>query len=169
MSTKVHKTLQEKYDLLSNEVISWTEDRIACCWKFRARAHLGEVRREVNQLQEDTTAKFDELRALQTKYDRLSKQYDYLLDNNSTLIAASARENKALMDSTIQSRLQAKRTAWTPSVVLWKKASVVLLSSKELSVVKTAQWTTFDKRWRMHCLALQARDLPSTCATVKFM
>jgi chemotaxis protein MotB len=33
-----------------------------------------------------------------------------LLDNNSTLIAASARENKALMDelSTIQSRLQAK-------------------------------------------------------------
>jgi chemotaxis protein MotB len=71
---------------------------------------LGEVRREVNQLQEDTTSKFDELRALQTKYDRLSKQYDYLLDNNSTLIAASARENKALMDelSAIQSRLQAK-------------------------------------------------------------
>ena len=54
--------------------------------------------------------KFDEIRALKTKYDRLSKQYDYLLDNNSTLIAASARENKALMDdlSIMQSRLQAK-------------------------------------------------------------
>jgi chemotaxis protein MotB len=50
------------------------------------------------------------MRTLQTKYDRLSKQYDYLLDNNSTLIAASARENKALMDeiATMQSRLQAK-------------------------------------------------------------
>ena len=55
-------------------------------------------------------ASFERMRALQTKYDRLSKQYDYLLDNNSTLIAASARENKALMDeiATMQSRLQAK-------------------------------------------------------------
>ena len=111
VSTKVHKTLQEKYDLLSNEA-----DQLRQKSEMRAAENselertLGEVRREVNQLQEDTTAKFDELRALQTKYDRLSKQYDYLLDNNSTLIAASARENKALMDelSTIQSRLQAK-------------------------------------------------------------
>ena len=97
VSTKVHKTLQEKYDLLSNEA-----DQLRQKSEMRAAENselertLGEVRREVNQLQEDTTAKFDELRALQTKYDRLSKQYDYLLDNNSTLIAASARENKAL-------------------------------------------------------------------------
>ncbi|HAK70240.1 MAG TPA: cell envelope biogenesis protein OmpA, partial [Cryomorphaceae bacterium] len=58
----------------------------------------------------DTTSKFDELRALTTKYDRLSKQYDYLLDNNNTLITASARENKTLMDqlNTMQTRLQAK-------------------------------------------------------------
>ena len=62
VSTKVHKTLQEKYDLLSNEA-----DQLRQKSEMRAAENselertLGEVRREVNQLQEDTTAKFDEL------------------------------------------------------------------------------------------------------------
>jgi chemotaxis protein MotB len=111
VSTKVHKTLQEKYDLLSNEADQLRQkSELRAAENSELERTLGNVRREVNQLQEDTTFKFDEIRALKTKYDRLSKQYDYLLDNNSTLIAASARENKALMDdlSIMQSRLQAK-------------------------------------------------------------
>ena len=111
VSTKVHKTLQEKYDLLSNETDQLRQkSELRAAENSELERTLGNVRREVNQLQEDTTMKFDEIRALKTKYDRLSKQYDYLLDNNSTLIAASARENKALMDdlSIMQSRLQAK-------------------------------------------------------------
>lgn len=111
VSTKVHKTLQEKYDLLANEsdqLRQKNEARIA--ENSELQRTLSEARQEVSVLTKDTTVKFDQMRALQTKYDRLSKQYDYLLDNNNSLIAASARENKTLMDqlSTMQSRLQAK-------------------------------------------------------------
>jgi len=111
VSTKVHKTLQEKYDLLANEsdqLRQKNEARIA--ENSELQRTLTEARRNVSILTQDTTAKFDQMRALQTKYDRLSKQYDYLLDNNNSLIAASARENKTLMDqlSAMQSRLQAK-------------------------------------------------------------
>lgn len=111
VSTKVHRTLQEKYDILANEadqLRQQSETRAA--ENTELQREIGEVRRTVNILVEDTTASFERMRTLQTKYDRLSKQYDYLLDNNSTLIAASARENKALMDeiATMQSRLQAK-------------------------------------------------------------
>ena len=111
VSTKVHRTLQEKYDILTNEadqLRQQSEKRAA--ENTELQREIGEVRRTVNILVEDTMASFERMRTLQTKYDRLSKQYDYLLDNNSTLIAASARENKALMDeiATMQSRLQAK-------------------------------------------------------------
>lgn len=111
VSTKVHKTLQEKYELLANEsdqLRQKNEARIA--ENSELQRTLSEARQEVSVLTQDTTVKFDQMRALQTKYDRLSKQYDYLLDNNNSLIAASARENKTLMDqlSTMQSRLQAK-------------------------------------------------------------
>jgi len=111
VSTKVHRTLQEKYDILTNEadqLRQQSETRAAN--NTELRRELGEVRRNVSILVEDTTESYERMRTLQTKYDRLSKQYDYLLDNNSTLIAASARENKALMDeiATMQSRLQAK-------------------------------------------------------------
>ena len=111
VSTKVHRTLQEKYDILTNEadqLRQQSETRAAA--NTELQREIGEVRRTVNILVEDTMASFERVRSLQTKYDRLSKQYDYLLDNNSTLIAASARENKALMDeiATMQSRLQAK-------------------------------------------------------------
>ena len=111
VSTKVHKTLQEKYDLLANEsdqLRQKNEARIA--ENSELQRTLSEARQKVSVLKQDTTTKFDQMRALQTKYDRLSKQYDYLLDNNNSLLAASARENKTLMDqlSTMQSRLQAK-------------------------------------------------------------
>ena len=111
VSTKVHRTLQDKYDILTNEadqLRQQSETRAA--ENTELQREIGEVRRAVNILVTDTTENFERMRSLQTKYDRLSKQYDYLLDNNSSLIAASARENKALMDeiATIQTRLQAK-------------------------------------------------------------
>ena len=111
VSTKVHRTLQEKYDILTNEANQLRQkSETRAAENTELQREIGEVRRTVNILVEDTTASFERMRTLQTKYDRLSKQYDYLLDNNSTLIAASARENKALMDeiATMQSRLQAK-------------------------------------------------------------
>jgi len=111
VSTKVHRTLQEKYDILTNEadqLRQLSETRAAETTELQRE--LDEISRAVNILVEDTTASYDRMRTLQTKYDRLSKQYDYLLDNNSTLIAASARENKALMDeiAAMQNRLQSK-------------------------------------------------------------
>ena len=111
ISTKVHKTLQEKYDILANEADQLRQkNEIRDSENTELQRTLTATRRDVLILQADTTSKFDELRALTTKYDRLSKQYDYLLDNNNTLITASARENKTLMDqlNTMQTRLQAK-------------------------------------------------------------
>ena len=111
ISTKVHKTLQEKYDILANEADQLRQkNEVRDSENTELQRTLTSTRRDVLILQEDTTSKFDELRALTTKYDRLSKQYDYLLDNNNTLITASARENKTLMDqlNTMQTRLQAK-------------------------------------------------------------
>ena len=111
VSTKVHRTLQEKYDILTNEadqLRQLSETRAAETTELQRE--FDEISRTVNILVEGTTASYDRMRTLQTKYDRLSKQYDYLLDNNSTLIAASARENKALMDeiAAMQNRLQSK-------------------------------------------------------------
>ena len=111
ISTKVHKTLQEKYDILANEADQLRQkNEVRDSENTELQRTLTATRRDVLILQEDTTSKFDELRGLTTKYDRLSKQYDYLLDNNNTLITASARENKTLMDqlNTMQTRLQAK-------------------------------------------------------------
>jgi len=111
ISTKVHKTLQEKYDILANEADQLRQkNEVRDSENTELQRTLTDARRDMSILQEDTTSKFDELRALTTKYDRLSKQYDYLLDNNTTLITASARENKTLMGqlNTMQTRLQAK-------------------------------------------------------------
>jgi chemotaxis protein MotB len=111
ISTKVHQSLQEKYDVLSNEAdLLRQRSEMSAAENTELKRALGDVQSQVEQLRSDTLSKFDDLRDLQTKYNRLSKQYDYLLDNNSSLIAASARENKALMDelNIIQSRLQAK-------------------------------------------------------------
>src|SRR6056300_557960 len=124
VSTKVHRTLQEKYDILTNEadqLRQQSETRAA--ENTELQREIGEVRRTVNILVEDTTASFERMRTLQTKYDRLSKQYDYLLDNNSTLIAASARENKALMDQlgSLQNRLQAKEDSLNTERLLLEK------------------------------------------------
>jgi chemotaxis protein MotB len=105
ISTKVHQSLQEKYDVLSNEAdLLRQRSEMSAAENTELKRALGDVQSQVEQLRSDTLSKFDDLRDLQTKYNRLSKQYDYLL------IAASARENKALMDelNIIQSRLQAK-------------------------------------------------------------
>lgn len=111
VTTKVHKDLQEKYDILANETEQLRQkNEVRSAENTELQTVLQKVKDQNTTLVRDTTVKFDELRALQTKYDRLSKQYDYLLDNNSSLVAASARENKALMDqlSDLQSRLQSK-------------------------------------------------------------
>ena len=124
VSTKVHKALQDKYDLLNNaadQLRQKSETRSA--ENTELQRTLTEARRDNKTLVADTTSKFDELRVLQTKYDRLSKQYDYLLDNNSSLIAASARENKSLMDQlgSLQNRLQAKEDSLNTERLLLEK------------------------------------------------
>ena len=124
ISTKVHKALQDKYDLLNNEADQLRQkSETRAAENTELQRTLTEARRDNKTLVADTTTKFDELRVLQTKYDRLSKQYDYLLDNNSSLIAASARENKALMDqlSSLQNRLQAKEDSLNTERLLLEK------------------------------------------------
>lgn len=74
VSTKVHRTLQDKYDILTNEadqLRQQSETRAA--ENTELQREIGEVRRAVNILVTDTTKNFERMRTLQTKYDRLSK------------------------------------------------------------------------------------------------
>ena len=60
VSTKVHRTLQEKYDILTNEadqLRQQSETRAA--ENTELQREIGEVRRTVNILVEDTMASFE--------------------------------------------------------------------------------------------------------------
>lgn len=71
---------------------------------------IARLQSDVKQLVSDTTALGRSMREWMAKYDNLNKQYEYVLDNNNTLMAASARENKELMEKleVLQSSLQRK-------------------------------------------------------------
>jgi len=74
--------------------------------KDRISTLEGEMKKLVN----DTIAMGEKLRDWHNRYDKLNKQYEYVLSNNSTLMAASAKENLALMEQMelLQNKLQAK-------------------------------------------------------------
>lgn len=111
VSLKVHKDLQEKYNLLAKEA---DQLRISSETRQAENAEmtqlLAKTRDAKTKLIGDTVRMHNNLRELQTRYDRLSRQYDFLVDNNSALMAASASESKALMEqmNALQARLQAK-------------------------------------------------------------
>lgn len=159
ISTKVHKTLQEKYDILANEADQLRQkNEVRDSENTELQRTLTAARRDMSILQEDTTSKFDELRALTTKYDRLSKQYDYLLDNNTTLITASARENKTLMDqlNTMQSRLQAKEDSLNTERRLLERGQRRVNELEGVIHRKDSTVAYVRQKYQMPCLDLTA-------------
>lgn len=111
VSSKVHNELQDKYDNLSSEADGLRKANADYEVQVKEqKAQIGKLTKQVNQLVQDTTKLGKQLREAQNKYANLNQQYEYMLDNNSSLMAASARENKALMDKLelLQTRLGAK-------------------------------------------------------------
>ncbi len=111
VTTKVHEQLQAKYDVLAEESEELRkENELKEAENTELSSKLERVETLNSKLERDTVTMAEALRTSEERYSRLNKQYNYLLDNNSTLVAASARENKALMDqlNDLQQRLQAK-------------------------------------------------------------
>ena len=75
--------LQEKYDILTNEVDQLRQQSEKGRRRIPSLTQIGEVRRTVNILVEDTMASFERMQPT-NEVRSLSKQYDYLPDNNST-------------------------------------------------------------------------------------
>jgi len=74
------------------------------------KSRIGKLESDVKTLVNDTAALGHKNREWHSKYDKLNQQYEYVLNNNSTLLAASAKENMALMEQLelLQNKLQAK-------------------------------------------------------------
>ena len=111
VSSKVHKDLQSRFDLLDAEA---TELRKAngdyTILEKELRDKIDRLSAEMTRLESDTSKLGEESRRLWEKYKKLNQQYEYVLENNSSLMSASAKENKELMDQLelLQSKLQAK-------------------------------------------------------------
>ncbi len=98
VTPKVHKDLQSRYDALSEEARGLRKANEDCEMLTKEQAaSLAKLKTAVKKLENDTTVLGKEIRSWVSKYDNLNKQYEYLLSNNSSLMAASAKENKALM------------------------------------------------------------------------
>ena len=111
VSSKVHKDLQARYDELSTEADKLRKANADYEVEVKEQKDkIARLQSDVKQLVSDTTALGRSMREWMAKYDNLNKQYEYVLDNNNTLMAASARENKELMEKleVLQSSLQRK-------------------------------------------------------------
>ena len=111
VSSKVHKDLQARYDALSEDAISLRKANADCEVTVKEQGdRIIRLEKDMKRLLNDTTAMGKNLREWMQKYDKLNQQYEYVLENNSTLMAASAKENKELMAQLelLQSKLQGK-------------------------------------------------------------
>ncbi len=111
VSSKVHKDLQAKYDALDTEARKLRADNADYEIAVKELSDkIARLQKEQSRLIADTVRLGAEKRTLNEKYDKLSKQYDYMAENSSSLIAASAQENKALLEQLelLQNKLQAK-------------------------------------------------------------
>ena len=98
VSSKVHKDLQSRYDALdaeANDLRKANGD-----YAIQVKELIDKVARlqaDLKRLAADTTKLGEDKRQLQEKYKKLNQQYEYVLENNSSLMAASAKENKELI------------------------------------------------------------------------
>ena len=111
VSSKVHKDLQSQYETLSTEANGLRKANADYEVQVKEQKdRISKLEGDMKKLASDTVALGNKLRDCNTRYDKLNKQYEYVLSNNSTLMAASAKENLALMEQMelLQNKLQAK-------------------------------------------------------------
>lgn len=111
VTPKVHNELQASHDALvqSNEQLKIQSDRALTAAR-EAEAATKRAQEMLDRAVLDSTALGSEYRKLQRAYADLNANYEYALSNNSQLVQANLRENKAMLDrmESIAARLSAK-------------------------------------------------------------
>ncbi|MDX5448271.1 MAG: OmpA family protein [Bacteroidota bacterium] len=109
VSSKVHKDLQDQYSECQDEnsALRKQNDEFETELK-EARARIDRLEKLLNEIEVDTTRKGIAMRRLEKNYADLNRSYEFLLNNNNTLLANNARENKALLErlEDLQEQLQ---------------------------------------------------------------
>lgn len=111
VTSKVHQELQDKYDELATAHAGLQRDNEECSADLtEAKAMLDRCVDARDGLIQDTIQQNIKLRRLRTSYADLNKNYEFLLDNNNTMLANNARENRALLDrlEALQDQLEDK-------------------------------------------------------------
>lgn len=99
VSPKVHAELQSRYDQLvsDNESLKVNSDK-ALTDLTECEAKRREITEAYNALIRDTINQGKQYRKLLRSYKDLDANYNYALKNNSSLVAANLRENKAMLE-----------------------------------------------------------------------
>ena len=99
VSPKVHAELQSRYDQLvsDNESLKVNSDK-ALTDLTECEAKRREITEAYNALIRDTVNQGKQYRKLLRSYKDLDANYNYALKNNSSLVAANLRENKAMLE-----------------------------------------------------------------------
>lgn len=99
VSSKVHNDLLGKYSAVSQENNRLSLENQDYALKTEELGALStRLQAKYDQLVLDTTALQTELKKLERNYSDLNRSYEFLLENNNSLLATNARENKALLE-----------------------------------------------------------------------
>tara|TARA_B100000780_G_scaffold278321_1_gene251462 strand:+ start:1033 stop:2019 length:987 start_codon:yes stop_codon:yes gene_type:complete len=130
VSPKVHSELQTSYEIIvgENEKLKSTTDRATTDLK-EISSDIDILKASMEDIIIDTISWGRKYRKLNRSFDDLSANYDYALNNNSSLVAANLRENKIMLE---QMESMAKRLAT-------KEDSLGLEQSRLFSLEKTLQ------------------------------
>ena len=99
VTSKVHEDLQNKYDVATteNDNLRKQAQQMEVDLK-ELEAKMKKASKDLKTMEGDTVELGYDLRRMQKNYADLNRQYEYLLNNNSTLLADNARQNKALLE-----------------------------------------------------------------------
>lgn len=111
VSGKIHKELQAKYKSIDEENTKLKMDNEELSSKLNLdEKELEELRKDYAKMVQDDIALSKSHDKLQEEYAELNKGYEYLLENNNSLLASNQLENKKLTKKLnhLQGQLQAK-------------------------------------------------------------
>ena len=111
VSPKVHNELQDSYDNIidENQILKTTSDRAKTNFK-EISSDMEDLKIAIEGLIQDSIKNGRRYRILKKSFDGLNANYEYALENNSSLVAANLRENKVMLEQMegLAKRLAAK-------------------------------------------------------------
>ena len=111
VSPKVHNELQDSYDniLNENQILKTTSDRAKTDLK-EILSDMEVIEIAIQGLIQDSIKNGRRYRKLKKSFDDLNANYEYALENNSSLVTANLRENKVMLEQMegLAKRLAAK-------------------------------------------------------------